>query len=1197
MTEITEKRLWSAALADPSFQDLLTFWNQPIAQDSAHLNLQGPGESQKAYLLAALQAHCEEKNSVPVIIVSDELAARQWQQNLQALTDGDVRVFRPRDYALTVVEAASRDMEEQRLAILRDWLRGTIDYLIVPGPSLQHILLTPEEFKRFTLELSVGSQMDLDELTHTLATLGYERRNTAEEAGEFARRGDIIDFVPPGQQGTQVGFRISFFDDEIDQLKRYDTTDQRSLDQMDEVTIYPAREIVLNKESRGGLVDMIERYMETQVVKLKAESNPDQVVRVQNNIYADLEALREGRDNGALDRWLPLLYSENTGLFQWIEELGSPVIVDEVLRLRQRMDGHEADHLNHITSLAERGQLFAPSENLLVGAAQVFKRLDHYGRVLTLAVIASSGNGFPGGANLQISGREAEGFRGHETRLWDLIRERGSRQELTFISAPVKEQRTRLTEELQREELAGQVEILQNNLSRGFEYPAAKLYLLGSQDVFGREKRNRRRKSDQGKGQPVAFFSDLEPGDLVVHEVHGIGLFEGLSTIARDGSKRDYLKISYSAGDSLFIPMEGLDQIQKYVGMDSRKPKLSRLGGTDWNRLKDRARSSIRKLAVDLVKLYAEREQVKGYKFDEDTVWEKEFAESFPYVETEDQLRCIREVNEDMCSEKVMDRLLCGDVGFGKTEVAFRAMFKAVVNGKQAVLLAPTTVLAQQHYENFMDRIGEFPVKVGHLSRFATDAMQKKTLSGLKDGSIDVVIGTHRILSKDVELKRLGLLVVDEEQRFGVDHKEKLKQLTPDIDVLTLTATPIPRTLHMSLSGIRDISIIEEPPEDRRPVQTYVMPFDEAIAGDAILREVGRGGQVFYLFNDTHRILEEVKKIEEALPGIRVRHAHGKMSERTLEDAIQQFVNGESDVLVCTTIIESGIDMPNVNTMIVTNADRLGLAQMYQLRGRVGRSSRQAYAYITYKQDKALKEDAEKRLTAIREFTELGSGFRIALRDLEVRGAGNMLGGEQHGHLESIGYELYMQMLDEEVKRAQAEAETGVPAEGTESAAYQEEAPAVETVVDLSVDALLSPSYIPDAGQRMAMYRKIVDVQHYSDVIDVLDEMEDRFGEVPLAATRLVNISYVRSQGKQAGFARISLSGQGLLLEPPATGVDMASLSILMALSEYRGRLLFNAGRKPHALLRAAGRTPNEALNTAVKLFRSFESARQTKAA
>ena len=1195
MSETAERRLWSAALADSSFQSLLTFWEADADREPGHLNLQGPGDSQKAFLLAALQANTGAEIRTPVIITADEMSARQWEQNLQALTDGEVRVFRPRDYALTAVEASSRDMEEQRLAILRDWLRGALDYLIVPGSAMQGILLTPDAFRQHTVELAVGDLINQDALIQTFVTLGYERRNTAEEAGEFARRGDIIDFVPPGQDGLQIGFRLSFFDEEIDQLKRYDTSDQRTLDQLEKVTVYPAREVLLDRERLDELLAEIDTYRQEQVYRLKTESNNDQAVRVQNSICDDMDALKEGRDTGALDRWLPLLYPDNRGLYAWIEELGSPVVADEVLRLRQRMDGHEADHLNHLRSLAERGQLYAPSEQLIESGQEIFKYLDRHGHVLTMAVIASSGNGFPGGQDVRIGGREAEGFRGHESRLWELIRTRFSAGELTFISAPVAEQRQRLREELAQEDLAGQVEILQNNLARGFEYPAAGLYVLGSQDVFGREKRNRRRKSSQPQGQPIAFFSDLEPGDPVVHEVHGIGHFEGLSTITRDGSKRDYLKISYAAGDSLFIPMEGLDQIQKYVGMDSRKPKLSRLGGTDWNKLKDRARSSIRMLAVDLVKLYAERQKTPGFQFDEDTVWEKEFAESFPYVETEDQLRCIQEVKEDMCSTKVMDRLLCGDVGFGKTEVAFRAMFKAVVNGKQTALMAPTTVLAQQHYENFLQRVGEFPVKVGHLSRFATDAEQKKTIAGLKDGSIDVVIGTHRILSKDVVFKRLGLLVVDEEQRFGVDHKEKLKQLTPNIDVLTLTATPIPRTLHMSLSGIRDISIIEEPPEDRRPVQTYVMPFDEPVVTDAILREVGRGGQVFYLFNDTRRIPEEAKKIEEAIPGIRVNYAHGKMSERILEDVIQQFVDEETDVLVCTTIIESGIDMPNVNTMIVTNADRLGLAQMYQLRGRVGRSSRQAYAYITYKQDKILNEDSEKRLTAIREFTELGSGFKIALRDLEVRGAGNLLGGEQHGHLESIGYELYMRMLDEEVKRAQAEAEGGAAADPETPAA--EPVPAVETVIDLSVDALLSPAYIPDAGQRMAMYRKIVDVENYSDVLDVLDELADRFGDVPASAARLVDISYVRAQGKIAGFSRISLSGQGLLLEPPADKVNMESLSILMGLPEYKGKLLFNAGRKPHALLRGAGRTPSEALNSAVKLFRGFEAAREPTAA
>ena len=590
--------------------------------------------------------------------------------------------------------------------------------------------------------------------------------------------------------------------------------------------------------------------------------------------------------------------------------------------------------------------------------------------------------------------------------------------------------------------------------------------------------------------------------------------------------------------------------------------------------MKERARESIRKLATDLIKLYAERAAVKGHPFAPDTVWQQEFEENFPFEETEDQLRSIQEIKLDMESDKVMDRLLCGDVGFGKTEVAFRAIFKCVMDGKQAALLAPTTVLAQQHYENLHQRMAGFPVNIGLLSRFASEAMQKNTLNGLVHGKVDIVVGTHRLLSKDVHLKNLGLLVVDEEQRFGVDHKEKIKVISPTVDVLTLTATPIPRTLHMSMAGIRDISVLEEPPHDRRPVQTYVMEYDEEIMTEAILREISRHGQVFYLFNDTRRIMEKAASLEKLLPGARVVYAHGKMGEKQLEEVISNFIAQKSDILVCTTIIESGIDMPNVNTIIVEDADRLGLAQLYQLRGRVGRSDRQAFAYVTYRRDKILTEVAEKRLTAIRDFTELGAGFKIALRDLEVRGAGNLLGAEQHGHLDAIGYDLYCRMLEETVHEMQGQAPVKK----------------VASTIELDVDAFLAKSYIPDEGQRMDMYRRVAAIASQSDYRDVLDEWLDRFGEPPSAAITLADIAYSRASAERLGFSRISQQ-QGNLLLTYADNIqpDMAILAKLLNQKEYKGLLLFNAGTRPYLVYRNAARDRLIVAELLRKLFQSTE--------
>ena len=595
--------------------------------------------------------------------------------------------------------------------------------------------------------------------------------------------------------------------------------------------------------------------------------------------------------------------------------------------------------------------------------------------------------------------------------------------------------------------------MLDADLPRGFEYPAIGLLVIGTRDLFGSDRRRKRRRAAAGiQGQRIDLFSDLQIGEAVVHEGYGIGRYDGLVNLESDGVRKDYLKLTYANEDVVYLPMKALDQIQKYVGTGGKMPKLSRLGGKDWSRLKERARNSIRRLATDLIALYAKRQSIKGYAFAPDSPWDKEFAAGFPYEETDDQLRCIREIKADMESDRVMDRLLCGDVGFGKTEVAFRAIFKCVTNGKQAALLAPTTVLTQQHYENFKERIADFPIRVGLLSRFAGQKEIAKTIRGIATGEVDVVIGTHRLLSKDVVFKDLGLLVVDEEQRFGVDHKEKLKNIRPEVDVLTLSATPIPRTLHMSMSGIRDISIIEEPPEDRRSVQTYVMEFDEAMITEGIVRELGRDGQVFYLFNDTRRIHEKADRIRAAIPGARVVVAHGKMPESRLEAVIESFVLARR-IFWSVRPSSNRIDMPNVNTIIVENADRMGLAQLYQLRGRVGRSGRQAYAYITYMRNRMISEEAAKRLTAIRDYTELGAGFRIALRDLEVRGAGNLLGGEQHGQMDAVGYDLYCRMLEDEVKQQQA----------AEAAAADEPAPVAEpldTVIDIQLDAYLSPEYI-----------------------------------------------------------------------------------------------------------------------------------------
>ncbi len=1168
--------LLDLAKKDPRFAQVEQAWQE------GHVNLIGPGDSQKAYLLSALKEQAEDRPLA--IYVSDELAARTYQTNLQAFSSRPegIKVFRARELELGTVDAMSRDVEQQRLGILQSIFAGDVDVLIVSGNAAMQVLPSPDALNLATIKLEVGGVYDLAKLTERLTELGYDRLSQAEMPGQYARRGDIIDVIPIGLEenyrniGTGIGYRISFFDDEVDQIKCFAIETQRSVENIKSCSIPPALEVILDKSEREVIADAVLDYAEAEMFKMKRNLvDAITLSKLQDLVEEDTRRIREGEAFPGIDKWLGLVWPEGSTILDYLLKFGFLIAVDEPIRLRHRLDASQAEQAERVTGLLEKGQTFSLANEASIKSTDCFKHLDQSAKVLSLATIPGSGNGFPNAQNLSIVGREAESYRGREALLLELLNSRFAKREETILYTGTKERAKRLQDYFLEEGIDQLPLIIDASLERGFEYPAAGLIVFGHQDIFGRERARRSKRKSRLQGVQIDLFSDLKPGERVVHETYGIGIYEGLTTnMDASGTKRDFLSISYAGDDKLHLPMEQLDQIQKYVGSEGRIPKLTRLGTQEWSRLKERARDSIRALATDLIQLYAKRSQLKGHEFPEDNSWDEDFAASFPYEETEDQLRCIEEVKADMQSTKVMDRLLCGDVGFGKTEVAFRAIFKAVGDSKQALFLAPTTVLAGQHYQNFVDRIGDFPVRVGLLSRFASKSEINKTIRGLKNGSIDVAIGTHRLLSKDVECKNLGLLVIDEEQRFGVDHKEKIKAMKPEVDVLTLTATPIPRTLHMSMSGIRDISVIEEPPEDRRPVQTYVMEYDDAIVQDAILRELSREGQVFYLFNDTRKIREKAAEIAESLPGVRVAFAHGKMNEHELEDVIASFVEGESDILVCTTIIESGIDMPNVNTIIVEHADRLGLAQLYQLRGRVGRSSRQAYAYVTYRKDKVLTEVSEKRLAAIRDYTELGAGFKIALRDLEVRGAGNLLGAEQHGQLETVGYDLYTRMLDEEMTRLKAELPKEMSVRKVEAVDGQEiraeETPApviVECMVELALDSYIPRDFIPDDGERMDLYRRISHIASSADYGDVIDEIVDRFGEPPAAVLTLCDISFIRAKAGQMGITRIYVQNGHVVLQlATETKPDMAQVFAMLGLPQYQKNLHFNAGLKPYVL-------------------------------
>ncbi len=1148
LTELS--KLLDQVRLDPAYARLQNL----VAQKEAKpVNVFGLQDTQKVVLALALAREIGQK---PCILVPDELRARAVAADLRALLEEPVLVFRPLELNLTDADATSHESENARQAILGQLHGGDFGALVIPAAALLQRLQSPVTFNAATIQLAVGQQYDPKTLAKDLLAAGFERMRLIEGPGQFAVRGDILDIGLSSLDDSDEasGIRLSFFDDEIDAIKTFDVESQRSQTMLQTLSITPVREILTNPD-RHALIGQQMADLAAAIYKerIAAGDFRDEAEGFRQLAHRDLDRFQQNLNFAGLDRWLPLFTPEQATILDHADAAGCLIILDEPLRWRNRLDAAQAEFDERIRSMLSKTQVLPITAEAQLRGVDIARWIDRHSKVIALANIAASGNGLPGGNSLDINGRPADGFRGREEKLAIECADWSKQGTRTFLFAGSDSRRLRLRDFFREHDLAPIIS--ESPLKTGFVWPQAKLAVIGTQDIFGSERQARRRHTN---GIKIDLFSDLVPGEMVVHEAHGIGRYDGLVQVENGGIRRDYLLITYAHNDSLYIPMESLDQIQKFVGAEGKEPKLSKLGGQEWARQKEKARESIKKLATDLVKLYAERAARKGTDFGEDTVWQREFEEDFPYEETSDQMTSISEIKQDMNSEKVMDRLLCGDVGFGKTEVAFRALFKCVMGGKQAAFLAPTTVLAQQHFENLKKRMAGFPVTIGLLSRFASDAMQKQTVSGAATGKVDVIVGTHRLLSQDVVFKNLGLLVVDEEQRFGVDHKEKIKAIHPLVDVLTLSATPIPRTLHMAMSGIRDISVLEEPPHDRRPVQTYVMEYDEDIMTEAILRELSRQGQVFYLFNDTHRIVEKAAHLEKLLPGARITVAHGKMSEKRLEEVIEDFIEGQADVLVCTTIIESGIDMPHVNTIIIEDSDRLGLAQLYQLRGRVGRSDRQAFAYITYRRDKVLTEVAEKRLAAIRDFTELGSGFKIALRDLEVRGAGNLLGGEQHGHLDSIGYDLYCKILEESIHELQGETVEK----------------AVAASIDLNIDAFIPKAYIPDEGQRMDMYRRIGGIRTIADYTDVQDELIDRYGDIPEAVIWLTDIALIRALAGRLGFAKVEVAQDNFVLTyAESKKPDMASLSGLLSAPQFKGRILFNAGTKPYLVFRAAAKS------------------------
>jgi transcription-repair coupling factor (superfamily II helicase) len=1111
---------------------------------SGSISITGPSESQKAHISYALCSHCGLKG---IFVAFNEMQARRLFEDFSFFMGEDVIFFPTKEIMLYDVEAKSYDTIHQRIAALDRISRGDCGLVVTSIEAVSHRLIKPEIFMEHIIFIDDRSRMDPGELARRLVIAGFERTESVERKGQFAVRGGIVDIFPID---TVNAVRIEFFGDEIDSVRWFDTNTQRSVGRAESIRVLPARELIYDGKRKEEIIDAIEYDA--------ARSGKKNSTLVQK-IKADLERFNESWYFPGVDRYISYIADESVSLADYASD-NMLFFMDEPARQKQRLDNLLLEHEEICKALIEKGSLLPQGSNMYLDYEAIFSSVRKKGKTIHLNSVNPDAIAAAGAPAFSIPCRTVNSFLGSTDMMAESLLEWKQNKGRIILLSGTRGRGERLRESLFDKGIEpvymdrvagpvmpGQVIITRGSLNKGFEYPSIGFVVISDKEVFGQDKKKTAKSAGKHKGRPISLFTELDIGDYVVHQAHGIGQYVGLEKLSVEGVKKDYLKIRYQEGAFLYIPTNQMDLIQKYIGSEGRQPKVSKLGGSDWSKTKARVKESLRKLAAELIALYAQRAAAKGFVYSRDTVWQRQFEEQFPYEETEDQLKCIEEIKQDMESGKVMDRLLCGDVGYGKTEVAIRAIFKAAMDGRQVAYLVPTTVLAQQQYNSFAERLRDFPVTVDVLSRFRTRSEQKHILKEVKAGNIDVLVGTHRLLQKDIHFKDLGLLVIDEEQRFGVTHKERLKKLAPGVDVLTLTATPIPRTLHMSLAGIRDISIIEDPPEERYPVQTYVMEYNRDVIKDAIIRELGRQGQVFYLYNRVRTIDMRAAEIQAMVPEARVAVAHGQMDERQLEDIMFSFIKGEFDVLVCTTIIESGLDMPNVNTIVVEDADKMGLAQLYQLRGRVGRSNRLAYAYITYRKDKIISEVAEKRLQAIKEFTELGSGFKIAMRDMEIRGAGNLLGPEQHGHMESVGYDMYCRLLDEAIRELKGEP------------LKKEEA---EVAIDINVDAYIDDSYISVESRKIEMYRKIASINDENDVIDIEDELTDRYGDIPSSVRNLIAVAYIKALARSLGFSSVTEKNDTVTFG--LTDVKNIDFRIIAKAAEkYKRQLLFSAGAAP----------------------------------
>ena len=1129
-----------------------------IENKKSPISISGLTDVGMVELLSAINQY----NKKPILLITyNEIQAKQILEIIENFEKEKAVLFPKKEIVTYDFVAESKDLPYERIETLNK-IKDKKNLIVVTTIEALMQKLPPKEilFKNI-LEFKVGDIYNLDELKKTLVNLGYSRCEFIEGRGQFSVRGGIVDI----SINETLGVRIEFWGDEVDSIRNFNITSQRSINTLDKIKIYPAHEFVLDNS--------IEEICK-KITKKLTEEKQEEILE------QDIEQIKAGNYISKIDKYFNEFYDKQSTLLEYLND-NYLIILDEISKIEARQRNILQDNSNLIKNLIEK-------EKIVPEALENITSIDLNQLENEKSVIYFEKQDIVTNRQAEkytFKYRQINYYKSEIENLFEDIKRWNKEQKSIYVMVSTKEKAKKLKEILEKEEIACTIDekldktiivkstekivtITIGKLPNGFEnFEINQVVVSADELIEGKKKKTFANKAYK-EGEKVVF-ADLKIGDYVVHKNYGIGIFVGVNTITADGTTKDYIKLKYKNDAILYVPTSQLDSIRKYVGGDAINPPINSLGSKDWIKTKEKVKKNLRAVAKELIELYAKREKAKGYAFSKDTLWQSQFENSFPYQETDDQLRCIEEVKKDMENQRPMDRLLCGDVGYGKTEVAIRAAFKAVMDHKQVAYLVPTTVLAQQQYEEFRDRMAEFPIKVDILNRFKSKKYQDEVVKKLKLGGVDIVIGTHRMLSKDVEFKDIGLLIIDEEHRFGVKAKEKIKEYKSNIDVLTMTATPIPRTMHMSIVGIRDMSVIYEPPHNRKPVQTYVLEYDQEVIKEAITKELERDGQVFYIYNRVDTIQKKADEISRLVPEAKVSYAHGRMSGNQIEEIMQDFIDKKSNVLVCTTILESGIDIANANTIIVENADRMGLAALYQIRGRVGRSDRQAYAYITYRKDKMLSEEADKRLKAIKEFTEFGSGFKIAMRDLEIRGAGSLLGEIQSGHLEQVGYDTYCNLLDEVVKEMQ----------GTEIESD------IDIQIDLNVTSYIPDEYIEDSAQKIEIYQNIALCRKEEDIQNVVDEIIDRFGNMPAELENLLDIARIKYLAKPFSISKIASKRTAVVFtfEQSKYEIDLQKL-----LKTYKNRIKFSPGIKTMITLEIGTTNERQILNDVTEFLKQL---------